>query len=448
MINHSDEALNAPQDRINGSRAGVPQSSDLSPVELSQIYALIDSILPFEACLYYQVLPLRIDGSRLVMGTVNPDDPAAVEYVTKQLSYINYSIRFQEISSDWHRDLLSKYLNYTAQKRQQTERRQLANPENETRDVPRSRRSDRSKSVLSQQKTFIIDQPDELADEVTSAKKATPPTNESVVKAPPSETRSVPSAQDLPSEQTPASVSSQEPRASASVQTPARSGTAQSTAADRAQSPLELHIDPHYRDVSSAVLASLPPQPLTQALLGKILDEGIGRLYFERRSQSGRILWSRDGILQAVVDSIDNQVLQGVINELKRMTHLSLISVDKPKQVEIERSYEGERILIRFRVMPGAFGEEGTVQILRGMALRFYQQQQIERLGRDVLDAAQVLQQRLDEMRKRARNSLSTRPTRSEVLPTLMKLLKHLEAQVKEIEASYDEDDGASSETD
>ena len=110
-----DQSSGTPQD--NSPNADSTRA--LSAVELSQIYILIDSILPFEACLYYQVLPLFVEGSRLVVGRVNPEDPGAAEYVTKQLSYINYTLGFQQISSDWHRDLLSKYLKHTAKQRQQ-----------------------------------------------------------------------------------------------------------------------------------------------------------------------------------------------------------------------------------------------------------------------------------------------------------------------------------------
>jgi hypothetical protein len=36
--------------------------------------------------------------------------------------------------------------------------------------------------------------------------------------------------------------------------------------------------------------------------LGRVLIGGIGRLYFERQSEQGRILWSQDGVLQSVLE--------------------------------------------------------------------------------------------------------------------------------------------------
>lgn len=394
-------------------------------VDLNQVYLLIDSILPFEACLYYQVLPLFIEGSRLIIGMVNPDDPSAAEYVKKQLSYINYSLSFRAIESDWHRDLLSKYLNHTAKKRQQAKE----NPANQER-ASNQRSPASSTDSYHLQQTFVVDQPEEITEErhpdqitgrnveQTFELEAAPNVEQASEEAEIDRDRhGAPLINSL---------------ASAGPQSNHRPHSTTET------DPLHLSLERHYREIANDRLASLPPNALMQALLSRVLDEGIGRLYFERRSHTGRILWSRDGVLQAIVESIDAQILQGVINELKRLTHLSLISVTKSKQVEIERYYENQRILLRFRVIPTAQGEEATLQVLRGTALRFYQQQQIDRLGRDALDAAQVLQNRLSEIRSRARDSLNFQPTKSETLPSLIQLLKKMEAQVEELLLGYD----------
>lgn len=399
--------------------------SDPSAIDLSQVYVLIDSILPFEACLYYQVLPLFIDGSRLIIGAVNLDDPGAIEYVKKQLSYINYSIGFKEIPSDWHRDLLSKYLNHNAKHRQKSHADTPVTQELEE----RSGQQSASKNIdqYNTQQTFIVDQPEELTDHeqnlhVFPLRTVQP--SEAITAIDETPEHDIPSPPDLPIvDEVPPSVPSDpdlEPLG-------------------QIQDPLQIDIDNQFRHFSSARLSTLPPKELTQALLSKVLDEGIGRLYFERQSRTGRILWSRDGILQAVVESVDDRVFQGVISEFKRLTHLSLISVRKPKQVEIERSYEGKRILLRLKVMPGAYGEEATLQVLRGTALRFYQQQQIDRLGRDALNAAQTLQKRLNEIRDRARALIGFQSTTSEALPEIIQLLKQMQSQIEEILSAYEE---------
>ncbi|MDA0266535.1 MAG: hypothetical protein O3A14_06110 [Cyanobacteria bacterium] len=132
-------------------------------LELSQIYALIDSILPFEACLYYQVLPLMIEGSRLVMGMVNPHDQAAEQYMKRQLAFINYSITTRTVSSEWHRDLLSKYLSHTAKTRQQPPPPSPSPPATpSTQPKPAAPVSAASHPEIGTNPTFVVDQPDQL----------------------------------------------------------------------------------------------------------------------------------------------------------------------------------------------------------------------------------------------------------------------------------------------
>ncbi|XPM56095.2 MAG: hypothetical protein EDM05_052475 [Leptolyngbya sp. IPPAS B-1204] len=46
-------------------------------LNVDQMFVLIDGVLPFEACLYYQVLPLFLEGNQLHLGMVSPDDMAA-----------------------------------------------------------------------------------------------------------------------------------------------------------------------------------------------------------------------------------------------------------------------------------------------------------------------------------------------------------------------------------
>jgi len=66
----------------------------------------IDSALSFEACLYHQVLAL--EGDRVVLGMVNPEDTAAIEYVERILSYMNYSLVPQPMALEAHKALLQK----------------------------------------------------------------------------------------------------------------------------------------------------------------------------------------------------------------------------------------------------------------------------------------------------------------------------------------------------
>ncbi len=183
------------------------------------------------------------------------------------------------------------------------------------------------------------------------------------------------------------------------------------------------------------ILLTLPPAELLREVLSRVLVGGIGRLYLERQQNQGRILWSQNGVVQSVLEGLSVEALQGVINELKSLTRLPQIPVQKPKQVEIERRYQKHRLLLRLRVMPGTYGEEATVQVLRGAALKFYQQQQLAALSRDALNIAQDLQQKVNEIRVRTRFYPMLTADQLSILPALDKVIKSVEEQLDALKA-------------
>ncbi|PSN08476.1 hypothetical protein C7293_30260, partial [filamentous cyanobacterium CCT1] len=197
--------------------------------------------------------------------------------------------------------------------------------------------------------------------------------------------------------------------------------------------PLSLAFDPALGQIPPERLHRLPPPQLTQALLNQVLTEGIGRLYLERRSTQGRILWSKDGVVQAVLTDLSTEQIQSVINELKRLTHLPLLPTTQPKQADIERLYQGDRVLLRLRLMAGTHGEEATLQVLRGAALKFYEQQQIRQLGEEALDVAHTLQKRISAIRHRAQQTLNIEAPSARTLDDLVKMLKTMEEQIEQI---------------
>ncbi|PSR12305.1 pilus assembly protein PilB, partial [filamentous cyanobacterium CCP3] len=197
--------------------------------------------------------------------------------------------------------------------------------------------------------------------------------------------------------------------------------------------PLSLTLDSALSQIPPGQLHRLPPPQLTQALLNLVLTEGIGRLYLERRPTQGRVLWSKDGVVQAVLSDLSPGQIQSVINELKRLTHLPLLPTTQPKQADIERLYQGDRVLLRLRLMAGTHGEEATLQVLRGAALKFYEQQQIRQLGEEALDVAHTLQKRISAIRHQAQQTLNIEAPSARTLDDLMKMLKTMEEQIEQI---------------
>lgn len=351
-------------------------------MESYQIFGLIDSILPFEACLYYQVLPIAIEGSRLRLGMVDPDDLTALNYVRQLLAYVNCSLIPQPISSETHKSMLSAYLNYIDKSKQSSE---TNNKSSKPTNTPAKNEADRP-----------LKSPPE--------NNPISPTNSDNINAIKS------------------TVTTQEEKLKSAIQDVINSLPVLEVKTDHVSSPME-------------VLAMLPPPHLLKELLGRVVTGGIGRLHFERQSEQGRILWSQNGVLQSVLENLPLDVFQCVINELKILTHLPLIPIQNPKQVEIERRYQESEILVRLRIMIGNYGEEATLQVLRGAALKFYQQQQLENISRDALRHAQQLYHKIKEMRDRSLRHPHLNITKLEVLPGLQQLIQTINQNMDDMKA-------------
>jgi len=339
-------------------------STDLAAtMDSDRIFQLIDTVVPFEACLYYQVLPLSLEGNQFKLGVVDAEDDSALEYVQRILAYMNCSVTTEPIASEIQRSILSAYLLHGSQ---------LTEPSH------------------------------------TETAAAPTPTNP----APPT---SSPKAETL--------LSGPEP----SMPAPERFKPAGAEVSPTPTQLSVLNVEALHLSSPVEVLATLPAPQLLQELLGRVLLDGIGRLFFERNQSQGRILWSQDGVLKSVLEGIDIVLFQEVIDELKRLTDMPVCPVEQPKQVEVERIYQETHLLLRLRVMAVDGKEEATLQVLRGAALRFYQQQQLSKLSRDALRLAEELQRKVNEIRERTRLS----PLPLEGLPALEKVIRNLDDQIE-----------------
>ncbi|MFB2893842.1 hypothetical protein ACE1CI_13095 [Aerosakkonemataceae cyanobacterium BLCC-F50] len=365
------------------------------PLQINEaMFRLIDGILPFEACLYHQVIPLSLEGTRLNLGMVNPNDTEALDYVRRILAYMNCSLIPQPLSAKNHQALLSAYLSHTGQLKPTA-------PGTESQEITKEKLTQDNKPTL------ILDDEESAKDYI---EEQIPP----VVNSPPTVGQHI-------TAQKPLSASKSAKR---SAQTPP-------VVPNPGLSLPMLQVEAQYLTSPIEVLATLPPKVLLNELLARVLAGGIGRLYLENHSDKGRILWSQNGVLQLVLEGVNTSILQGLIQELKRLTHLPMLPVEKPKQAEIERIYRQNRLLLRLRVMPGTYGEEATLQVLRGAALKFYQQQQLENLSRDALNIAQQLQQKVNEIRDRTNLDPSLNTDQLEALPALDELVQSVEQQIK-----------------
>ncbi|MBW4473688.1 MAG: hypothetical protein KME45_25430 [Stenomitos rutilans HA7619-LM2] len=427
-----------------------PKADWTAHLDTEQVFRLIDSILPFEACLYHQLLPLSLDGSRLKLGMVNLEDAAALDYVRRILAYMNCSLAPQTLATDVHHAALSAYLSYTGSQRQPsrpkaTAVRAIAEHTGQrltAQDAAKKSAAESAKtepveaepSHLDQNShpTLLVDSPEDLNFyDLDIAVPEAPPV---IMSSPLVASDAEMDARSPESEQVPSDANRLRETFILKAERPPTA-----TNPPEVPSPVDalpiLPVEPKHLTEPVVALATLPPSELLVELLGRLLVGGIGRLYFERQAQYGRILWSQNGVLQSVLEELPLDAIQGMVNELKLLTHLPLIPIQKPKQVEIERLYQKQRLLLRLRVMPGANGEEATVQVLRGAALKFYQQQQLASLSRDTLAIAQALQQKVTEIRIRSRFYPLHSPEQLNLLPALDQVIQNLEQQLAALKA-------------
>jgi type II secretory ATPase GspE/PulE/Tfp pilus assembly ATPase PilB-like protein len=403
-------------------------------LNVDQMFILIDGVLPFEACLYYQVLPLFLEGNRLNLGMVSPDDISASEYVRRIISYLNYSLVPRQISSDALQVVLTAYLNYVGEKQSTTVKRQ------DEFSYGHYRNSARAKVTQdldpNDRNTLVVDSPDDLnllEDPIDESDPALPPpqipTGSDQEFLPYS-----PEAQSAPPATNPSQVQMPPTAPMQPISPSIEEG------ASLIQALPILAIQSNFLNSSVDVLATLPPHILLQELLARVLLGGIGRLYFEVHPHHGRILWSQNGVLQSVLEKLPLGLFQDVINELKRMARLPQTPIEQPKQAEIEYLYDRSRVLLRFRFMLNPHGEEATLQVLRGAALKFYQQQQVTKLERDALGIAKQLQNKLKEIRDRAYSEQGLAGTKFEILPTLSQLLQTMENELDDLGINRDQE--------
>ncbi|WP_315790404.1 pilus assembly protein PilB [Fischerella sp. JS2] len=357
-------------------------------IEREQVFQLIESFLSFEACLYHQVVPLKMEDNSLLLGMVNQEDSSALDYVRRILSYIKCTLVCEPITGDIHRKILSAYLNY-----------KNTSPSA----IPQDSNQQPTNPNPNQTENTVLQLDASAKPQLETVSHNTPQSHRVIVTNP----------------NTTEAKQTEQGNSNISLATTGNLHVLSVPVAEEF-SPVE-------------ILLTLPPKKLLEELLARVLAGGIGRLYLERLPYTGRILWSENGVLQSVLEKVPLSVFQGVMNELKRFGSLPVITLAEPKQVERECLYQQDRLLLRLRVMPGMYGEEATLQVLRGAALKFYQQQQLTRLSRDALGISQQLSYKLHELQERLLVNRNVNSSQLETFNALNNLLQNLDQHIKRL---------------
>ncbi|MBE9028778.1 hypothetical protein IQ266_03265 [filamentous cyanobacterium LEGE 11480] len=429
-------------------------------IDMHRAFPLINKVLPFEACLYHEILPLYIQGEELYLGMVDLEDTEAITYARRMLGFLKYQLVPQTISSETHHQILSAFLsqqeklnNVPALPEHTTaslviEREALANhaPESATVDeadiatrifpgqaeaqptTPPPQRADDQAAINALAEaptvpgTLQLKPQDVLTnwDVVAQSRAAAaPPAAEPEVAVKPTfliADDNPPALDNPPARPEP-------PSDTTSAGTPDQKAPAFKLPGS-ALPELVLQSPP-----SEVDWRTLSGGLFLQGLLIRMMASGIGRLFLVRKTAFGQVLWTENGKAKMVLEQVALDQFRGAIDELKQLTALPLQTVEQPVEVEIERFYQRQRILLRLRISPKETGEEATIQVLRGAALKFYQKHQVHNLRRDTHDIAQQLRHKVLELGKRSAPNEIDRTT----LPEIDRTIESLEAQLIEL---------------
>lgn len=105
-------------------------------IDRTRVPALIAQYLPVEICIYYQVVPVALDTDSLILGMVDPQDLAALDYVGKMLAYSQISVEPIPLTFEQQQDLIAYYFSHPPDPAEVAQLRSQAQANRVTREVP------------------------------------------------------------------------------------------------------------------------------------------------------------------------------------------------------------------------------------------------------------------------------------------------------------------------
>ncbi|MEO1340541.1 MAG: hypothetical protein AAFV28_05195 [Cyanobacteria bacterium J06635_13] len=428
----------------NGSNSGNFKTAMFADclANSKEIFQLIDQVFPLDSCRHYEVLPLKLDGSNLVLGMLNPEKDESLRFANSIAKVFKYDLEVQLIDRQTHQIILANYPqnSTTANTRPQDQNKTVIdtsfNPNAPLKGSNQSRRVDSAPTIISQTESTPSSEPDlisGLADlpadldflkdleltpkskqEPAKAKaKAKPDSNATLFEIPPEFMNQKPAgnlddkatiiadnpAGNLDDKATiiagnPAELLAE----SAAENNPDLAlGEAQisqliaETIGLTAQKNTQENIEPESEDF----LPELSSQLSWQKLLEKAFQHQSDYIKLTRYSDRGSVEVDRAREKQSSLEQVALPIFCSLIDEIKRMARLPQKTSSHPKKVVLERFYEQERILLRLEFSTQQNREEVGIQILRSHALEVYEQQQMDRVSDQALQLAKQLEKTL-----------------------------------------------------
>lgn len=337
--------------------------------KLEQTFELIDSFLSLRHCLFYQVLPLELNNNCLTLGMVNLENQQALNYLESLVADKSYSLNKKQIDWRTFQSIVLAYSSHSRANKKEKNKTELTSSDTKiTRSIEQLKTKLQKQNPLQDRPTLIISSPKQLKIEDSNSLSIDEDASFSDKKTKKSDV-------DLSLENIPS-----------------------------------LEVQAIYLEAPAEFLTTLSPQLLWRELLGRILGVGVGKLRFERQQDFGRITLSQNGRTQLSIDKLDLQLFQSILSEFKYLAKLPISSVKELQRGELLRCYKKEKLLLSWQIGPSQFGEEAMLHILRGNALRFYQQKQMDDLAEQALQLAKTLESKLEQIQSlRTMNSAPIR---------------------------------------
>jgi hypothetical protein len=396
-------------DSPNAQASQAVASQPIEEARIQRIFRLIEDMVPLELCLQYNVLPLRLKGDCLHLGMVQPSNIQGLEAVRRILASNNCFPSARTIPPQLHRLVLKAFLVHRqGQHRQAIElvtsvlstaagAAGLPNAgdvaRNSIQNAPQSSAQSSAQSLnrlrpgTNLSATLIVDRPESLdartlsdllppalsdEDQQTVSRPAALPT----LRIAPMDTETFPGAPPLRGPIPPLS---------------SRVGSiGGATSLQPLAAPPVLAVSTQHLASSPETLVVLPPKILLQELLGRALLAGITYLEFDNQGDRSRILWNQSGVLQPLLTDLSSYQLNGVLDCL----YQSLNANRSQPIAMLEYHYQNQAVILDVR----SHGSTIALRLLKGAALRFYQQQQASQLKQESMVLIEQLRARLEQL--------------------------------------------------
>ena len=334
-------------------------------IDYARVINLMKSILSLEYCLQYQIIPLNLERGCLHLGMVDSQDRDALGFAQTITNALGYSLAIERIDSQTHQLALVQYLqnNHTAKPDRASNREN-----NDSAMTVVGMPSDEPTPNLDNKATVVahrVEKPQKISKAALEDSKST---------------AYAPLTDNFP-----------EPIIDRNAST-------------TENTPLDPFFDFDLAEPSvsycltAETLSKLTPSELWQELFSKILDGSISKLYLEQNRQQGKIVYSPDGIIESSFDRVALEIVQTLVREIKTLAKIPLQPLEKTKKVAIEKHDRQERLQLHIVVSPSQWGDNITLEVLRGDALKLYEQKQIKKMSEQALSFAQKLAKTLNIM--------------------------------------------------